>query len=138
MQGQLVNLMDDSELEKIKARKRAQLIKTLEAKKKEEEMKKAQEMQEKDVKVRMKQLIQQLLMPDALVYLNNIRRNNEPLASKIEDTIMVMYVNHLIDEKLTLVDIKAVERRYTGKESSIMVKRRGKDAKSLSEEITDK
>jgi len=130
--------MDDSELEKIKERKRVQLLKALEAKKKEEEMKKAQEMQEKDLKARMKQLIQQLLMPDALVYLNNIRRNNEPLASKIEDTIMVMYVNHLIDEKLTLVDIKAVERRYTGKESSIMVKRRGKDAKSLSEEITDK
>jgi DNA-binding TFAR19-related protein (PDSD5 family) len=130
--------MDDSELEKIKERKRAQLLKALEAKKKEEEMKAKKEMQEKDLKARMKQLIQQLLMPDALVYLNNIRRNNESLASKIEDTIMVMYVNHLIDEKLTLVDVKAVERRYTGKESSIMVKRRGKDAKSLSEEITDK
>ena len=130
--------MDDSELEKIRERKRAQLRKTLEAKKKEEETKKAQEMQENDLKARMKQLIQQLLMPDALVYLNNLRKNNALLASKIEDTIMVVYVNHLIDEKLTLVDIKAVERRYTGKESSIMVKRRGKDAKSLSEEITDK
>ena len=130
--------MDDSELEKIRERKRAQLRKALEAKKKEEEKAQEKEMQEKDLKVRMKQLIQQLLMPDALVYLNNLRKNNALLASKIEDTIMVMYVNHLIDEKLTLVDIKAVERRYTGKESSIMVKRRGKDAKPLSEEITDK
>ena len=129
--------MDDSELEKIKERKRAQLLKALEAKKKEEEMKKAQEMQEKDLKTRQKQLIQQLLMPDALIYLNNIRRNNEPLARKIEDTILVMYINHLIDEKLTLIDVKAVERRYTGKESSIMVKRRGEDLKTLSEEITD-
>ena len=129
------NLMDDSELEKIKERKRAQLLKALEAKKKEEEMKKAQEKQEKDLKARKKQLIQQLLMPDALVYLNTIRRNNEPLASKIEDTIMVMYVNHLIDERLTLVDVKAVERRYTGKESSIMVKRRGEDPKKLSEDL---
>ncbi len=128
--------MDDSELEKIRERKRAQLRKTLEAKKKEEETKKAQEMQENDLKARMKQLIQQLLMPDALVYLNNLRKNNALLASKIEDTIMVMYVNHLIDEKLTLVDVKAVERRFTGKESSIMVKRRGKDLKTLSDEIT--
>ena len=129
------NLMDDSELEKIKERKRAQLLKALEAKKKEEEMKKTQEKQEKDLNTRKKQLIQQLLMPDALVYLNTIRRNNEPLASKIEDTIMVMYVNHLIDERLTLVDVKAVERRYTGKESSIMVKRRGEDPKKLSEDL---
>jgi DNA-binding TFAR19-related protein (PDSD5 family) len=130
--------MDDSELEKIRERKRAQLRKALEAKKKEEEEREREEMQEKDLKARMKQLIQQLLMPDALVYLNNLRKNNALLASKIEDTIMVMYVNHLIDGKLTLVDIKAVERRYTGKESSIMVKRRGKDAKPLSDEITDK
>lgn len=127
--------MDDSELEKIKERKRAQLLKALEAKKKEEEMKKAQEKQEKDLNARKKQLIQQLLMPDAVVYLNTIRRNNESLASKIEDTIMVMYVNHLIDERLTLVDVKAVERRYTGKESSIMVKRRGEDPKTLSEDL---
>ena len=129
--------MDDSELEKLRERKKAQLLKAIEAKKKEEDTRKAQEMQEKDLKARKKQLIQQLLMPDALVYLNNIRRNNEPLASKIEDTIMVMYANHLIDEKLTLVDVKAVERRYTGKESSIMVKRRGKDLKTLSEDLTD-
>lgn len=127
--------MDDSELEKIKERKRAELLKALEAKKKEEEMKKAQEKQEKDLNARKKQLIQQLLMPDAVVYLNTIRRNNESLASKIEDTIMVMYVNHLIDERLTLVDVKAVERRYTGKESSIMVKRRGEDPKTLSEDL---
>ncbi|MFX1466160.1 MAG: DNA-binding protein [Promethearchaeota archaeon] len=127
--------MDDSELEKIKERKRAELLKALEAKKKEDEMKKAQEKQEKDLNARKKQLIQQLLMPDAVVYLNTIRRNNESLASKIEDTIMVMYVNHLIDERLTLVDVKAVERRYTGKESSIMVKRRGEDPKTLSEDL---
>lgn len=124
--------MDDSELEKIKERKRAQLLKALEAKKKEEEMKVKQD---KDLKARKKQLLQQLLTSDALVYLNNIRINNEHLANKIEDTIMVMYVNHLIDERLTLVDVKAVERRYTGKESSIMVKRRGKDPKTLSEDL---
>lgn len=128
--------MDDSELEKIRERKRAHLQKALEAKKKEEESKKDEEIKAKTLEERKKQLIQQLLMPDALVYLNNIRKNNEPLANKIVDTIMVMYVNHLIDEKLTLVDVKAVERRYTGQESSIMVKRRGKDLKTLSDEIT--
>jgi len=128
--------MDDSELEKIRERKRAHLQKALEAKKKEEESKKDEEIKAKTLEERKKQLIQQLLMPDALVYLNNIRKNNEPLANKIVDTIMLMYVNHLIDEKLTLVDVKAVERRYTGQESSIMVKRRGKDPKTLSDEIT--
>ncbi len=128
--------MDDSELEKIRERKRAHLQKALEAKKKEEEAKKDEEIKAKTLEERKKQLIQQLLMPDALVYLNNIRKNNEPLANKIVDTIMLMYVNHLIDEKLTLVDVKAVERRYTGQESSIMVKRRGKDPKTLSDEIT--
>ena len=128
--------MDDSELEKIRERKRAHLQKALEAKKKEEESKKDEEIKAKTLEERKKQLIQQLLMPDALVYLNNIRKNNEPLANKIVDTIMVMYVNHLIDEKVTLVDVKAVERRYTGQESSIMVKRRGKDPKTLSDEIT--
>ncbi len=128
--------MDDSELEKIRERKRAHLQKALEAKKKEEESKKDEEIKAKTLEERKKQLIQQLLMPDALVYLNNIRKNNEPLANKIVDTIMVMYVNHLIDEKVTLVDVKAVERRHTGQESSIMVKRRGKDLKTLSDEIT--
>ena len=128
--------MDDSELEKIRERKRVQLQKALEAKKKEEESKKDEEIKAKTFEARKKQLIQQLLMPDALVYLNNIRKNNEPLANKIVDSIMVMYVNHLIDEKLTIVDVKAVERRYTGQESSIMVKRRGKDFKTLSDEIT--
>ncbi|MFX1519986.1 MAG: DNA-binding protein [Promethearchaeota archaeon] len=130
--------MDNSELEKIRERKKAQLLKAMDAKKKEDAMKKNQEMKKKDLEVRKKQLLQQLLMPDALVYLNNMRRNNEPLATKIEDTILVMYVNHLIEEKLTLVDVKAVERRYTGKESSIMVKRRGEDLKTLSEDLTDK
>jgi hypothetical protein len=84
-------------------------------------------------------LIASLLLPDALVYLNSVRRNNEPLARKIEDTIMVMYVNHLIspEDQLDCVALKAIERRYTGKESTIMVKRRGEDLKPLSEEISD-
>jgi len=128
-------LMDDSELEKIRSKKRAELLKAMEKKQKEKEMEKSAEMKKKDLEMRKKQLIQQLLMPDALVYLGKIRQQNESLAMKIEETIMVMYVNHVIEEKLTLVDIKAVERRYTGKDSSIMVKRRGKDAKTLSEDL---
>ncbi|WP_287588612.1 DNA-binding protein [Candidatus Borrarchaeum sp.] len=127
--------MDDSELEKIRAKKRAELLKAMEKKQKEKEMEKSAEMKKKDLEMRKKQLIQQLLMPDALVYLGKIRQQNESLAIKIEETIMVMYVNHVIEEKLTLVDIKAVERRYTGQDSSIMVKRRGKDAKTLSEDL---
>ena len=127
--------MDDSELEKIRSKKRAELLKAMEKKQKEKEMEKSAEMKKKDLEMRKKQLIQQLLMPDALVYLGKIRQQNESLAMKIEETIMVMYVNHVIEEKLTLVDIKAVERRYTGKDSSIMVKRRGKDAKTLSEDL---
>lgn len=127
--------MDDSELEKIRAKKRAELLKAMEKKQKEKEMEKSAEMKKKDLEMRKKQLIQQLLMPDALVYLGKIRQQNESLAMKIEETIMVMYVNHVIEEKLTLVDIKAVERRFTGQNSSIMVKRRGKDAKTLSEDL---
>ena len=127
--------MDDSELEKIRAKKRAELLKAMEKKQKEKEMEKSAEMKKKDLEMRKKQLIQQLLMPDALVYLGKIRQQNESLAMKIEETIMVMYVNHVIEEKLTLVDIKAVERRYTGQDSSIMVKRRGEDAKTLSEDL---
>jgi len=127
--------MDDSELEKIRAKKRAELLKAMEKKQKEKEMEKSAEMKRKDLEMRKKQLIQQLLMPDALVYLGKIRQQNESLAMKIEETIMVMYVNHVIEEKLTLVDIKALERRFTGQDSSIMVKRRGKDAKTLSEDL---
>jgi DNA-binding TFAR19-related protein (PDSD5 family) len=131
--------MDDSELEKIRARKKAQLLKAMDAKKKEDEMKKTEEMKRKDLEERKKQLILQLLMPDALVYLNTIRRNNETLARRIEETVLVMYVNHLIspEERLDRIDIKAIERRYTGQDSKIMVKRRGEDLKSLSEEISD-
>jgi DNA-binding TFAR19-related protein (PDSD5 family) len=130
--------MDDEELDKIRAKRKAELLKAMETKQKQMEIEKSEENKKKELEERKKQLLQQLLMPDALLYFNKIKQNNASLARKIEDTIMVMYVNHLLDEKLTLVDVKAVERRYTGQDSSIMVKRRGKDAKSLSDEITDK
>jgi DNA-binding TFAR19-related protein (PDSD5 family) len=130
--------MDDEELEKIRAKRKAELLKAMETKQKQMEIEKSEENKKRVLEERKQQLLQQLLMPDALLYFRKIRQNDASLARKIEDTIMVMYVNHLIDERLTLVDVKALERRYTGQDSSIRVKRRGQDAKSLSEEITDK
>ena len=130
--------MDDEELEKIRAKRKAELLKAMETKQKQMEIEQSEETKKRELEERKQQLLQQLLMPDALLYFRKIKQNNASLARKIEDTIMVMYVNHLIDERLTLVDVKAVERRYTGQDSSIRVKRRGQDAKSLSDEITDK
>jgi DNA-binding TFAR19-related protein (PDSD5 family) len=130
--------MDDEELEKIRAKRKAELLKAMETKQKQMEIEQSEETKKRELEERKQQLLQQLLMPDALLYFRKIKQNNASLARKIEDTIMVMYVNHLIDEKLTVVDVKAVERRYTGQDSSIRVKRRGQDAKSLSDEITDK
>ena len=127
--------MVDDELESLREKRKRELLaqqlkKDLAQKKQEENVKKQQ-----DRMIRSSVIVNEVLEPDAQIYMQWLTQNNPPVAQTIKDTIiMLMYKNEL-RKKISKVDLMRIERELTGKESKIMVKRRGKEKTTLNEEI---
>ncbi len=130
-----VLLSDPDELEKIKQRKLKQLLERAErmqstkAKLEEKQKEQAAEV----MKARM-QILSRILEPDANKYFARLRGSKPEIAQRIENIILSLFLQKQLIS-VSKVQIRAIERRLEGVEPSIMVKRRGKKIKSLSDAI---
>ena len=76
-------------------------------------------------------IVNAVLEPDAVVYLNWLTKNNPHIAQTIKDTIILLINKKMIRKPLSKIDIMKIERELTGQESSIKVKKRGREIESL-------
>ncbi len=126
-------MSDQDELEKIKRRKMKRFLERAEQLQSEEKkLKTNQQEQATRVQEARSQILAKILDPEArqyLAYLNDTKPNT---AQKIESTILPLVLQNRIFY-VSKIDIRALERRVEGVESSILVKRRGEKIKTISD-----
>ncbi len=127
--------MGDPELDSLREKRRRELLaqslkKDLAQKKREEELAKAKERQ-----IRATRIVNSVLEPDAIVYMNWLSKNNPAIAQTIKDTIIMLMYKNMIERKLTKIDLMRIERELTGKEPVIKVKRRGREETDLDDTL---
>lgn len=128
-------LSDQDELEKIKQRKLKRLLERAEKrqamKEKEEEVQQAKETRVKEAR---SYILARTLDPEASDYLAHLKTTKPDIAQQIESIIVTLVIQRRLNY-VTKVYIRALERRIEGVEPSILVKRRGKEAETLSDAI---
>ena len=127
--------MSDDELDSIREKRKRELLaqtlkKELEQKKLDESKKKIQERE-----IRATMIVNQVLEPDAIIYLDWLSKNNPTVAQTIKETIILILHKNLLRNPISKVDLIKIERQITGQESSIMVKRRGQEKTNLDEKL---
>ena len=125
----------DKELDSLREKRKRELLsqsikKELEQKKREEEL---QKIKSRQVKATM--IVNNVLEPDAIAYMDWLTKNNPYVAQTIKDTIILIINKKMLRKPLSKIDIMKIERELTGQESSIKVKKRGKEAESLDEKL---
>lgn len=130
-----VLLSDQDELEKIKQRKLRQILERAEQMQSTKaKLEKETKEQATEVKKARMQILSRILEPDANKYLAQLRDSKPEIAQRIENIILSLFLQKQLIS-VSKVQIRALERRLEGVEPSIMVKRRGKKMKSLSDAI---
>ena len=123
----------DKELDSIREKRKRELLsqslkKELGQKKREEELDKI-----KNRQVKASMIVNTVLEPDAVVYMDWLSKNNPPIAQTIKDTIILLINKKMLRKPLSKIDIMKIERDLTGQETSIKVKKRGRDIENLDE-----
>lgn len=77
-------------------------------------------------RVEIDRILTQVLEPDALQYLKEVRSSSPEVASKIEETVIGFVVQRRIRYKIDRVIVKAIERKIRGLEPTISFVRKGK------------
>lgn len=109
--------MDD--IEQIRRRKMRQMERMLKEKKLADETKQRERLE-------IDRILTQVLEPDALQYLKEVRSSSPEVASKIEETVIGFVVQRRIRYKIDRVIVKAIERKIRGLEPTISFVRKGK------------
>ncbi|MHA1752729.1 MAG: hypothetical protein ACTSYZ_10205 [Candidatus Helarchaeota archaeon] len=129
--------MDD--LEKIKRKKLLELQRrALERKKLEEQKRKMEELEEKMQNNPRERLLITWMQPDAYQYFGEIRKRDIRVSNLIEEVIQLLVGNGILKERLTYQQLVLIERKITGRGPSIKIKRAGKEAKDLADELRSK
>ncbi|MFB0560945.1 MAG: DNA-binding protein [Candidatus Lokiarchaeia archaeon] len=120
--------MSDDELETIKRRKMMELMqKYLAQKQQEDKQKDEQEDAQKELAEKKEMVLRYVMLPDALSYLENLRKTKPKIVEQIEDAIIVLVANRRLQRKIDKIDIMRIERKLEGVEPRIMFKKRGED-----------
>jgi len=127
--------MSDDELDSLREKRKRELLaqsmkKELELKKQEEQIKKEQE---KNIKASL--IVNNVLEPDAISYMDWLTQNNPSVAQTIKDTIILLLYKNELRKKISKIELMKIERQLTGRDSKILVKRRGKEATDLDKAI---
>ncbi len=125
----------DKELDSLREKRKRELLsqslkKELVQKKREEELNKI-----KNRKVKATMIVNNVLEPDAVVYLDWLTKNNPHIAQTIKDTIILLINKKMLRKQLSKIDIMKIERELTGQEASIKVKKRGREIENLNEKM---
>ena len=116
--------MSDDELEAIKRRKMLELMqKTLAQKQQKEKQGNAQ----KELAEKKQLVLGYVMLPEALSYLEHLRKAKPKIAEQIEDAIIMLVAYRRLQRRLTKIDIMRIERRLEGVEPRIVYKKKGED-----------
>ena len=123
--------MSDKELDSLREKRKKELLaqslkRELAQKKQAEAAKKI-----KDRQVRASMIVNKVLEPDAIMYMEWLTKNNPPVAQTIKDTIILLIQKKMLRKPLSKIDVMKLERELTGQDSQIKVKRRGKEMENL-------
>nr|MDO8077937.1 DNA-binding protein [Candidatus Freyarchaeota archaeon] len=116
--------MSDDELEAIKRRKMLELMqKTLAQKQQKEKQGNAQ----KELAEKKQMVLGYVMLPEALSYLEHLRKAKPKIAEQIEDAIIMLVAYRRLQRRLTKIDVMRIERRLEGVEPRIVYKKKGED-----------
>ena len=116
--------MSDDELEAIKRRKMLKLMqKTLAQKQQKEKQGNAQ----KELAEKKQMVLGYVMLPEALSYLEHLRKAKPKIAEQIEDAIIMLVAYRRLQRRLTKIDVMRIERRLEGVEPRIVYKKKGED-----------
>ena len=119
---------DSDELKRIRERKLQALIKDQERR---EEVKEEVEEREKE----REKIIEALFLPDAVAYLEELKKTKPTLAHRIEDLAITLYLRKQLINRIPKTGVILVQRKLEGVEPKITVKRRGEDEVSFYEAV---
>lgn len=127
--------MTDDELASLREKRKQELLaqkikKELALKKQEEEL-----LKEKDRQKRATLIVNKVLEPDAVVYMDWLTKTKPVIAQTIKDTIIMIVYQQQLRRPLSKIDIMKLERELSGQESSIRIKKRGEEATDLSKKM---
>ncbi len=111
--------MDMDEIEEIRRRKMRQMEQRLREKQLQEE-------KVEDERRQVERILGQVLKPDAMSYLGQLRSSSPAVANKIEEILIGLVIQRRINYKVDKVIIRAIERKVRGVEPTISFSRKGK------------
>ncbi len=81
------------------------------------------------------QLIRSIFLPDAVAYLEELRKTKSQIVNRIEDLAIALFLRRQIVNRIPKMGVILVQRKLEGIEPKIMVKRRGEDEVSFYEAV---
>ncbi|MFW9935709.1 MAG: DNA-binding protein [Candidatus Thorarchaeota archaeon] len=119
---------DADELKRIRERKMQALIK-------EQERRAAIKDEVEEREKEREQIIDALFLPDAVVYLKELKKTKPTIAHRIEDLAIALYLRKQLINRIPKTGVILVQRKIEGVEPKITVKRRGEDEVSFYEAV---
>lgn len=119
---------DADELKRIRERKMQALIK-------EQERRAAIKDEVEEREKEREQIIDALFLPDAVAYLQELKKTKPTIAHRIEDLAIALYLRRQLINRIPKSGVILVQRKLEGVEPKITVKRRGEDEVSFYEAV---
>ncbi len=116
------------ELKRLRDRKMQALIK-------EQKQREASKAKIEEREKEREQLIRSIFLPDAVAYLEELRKTKSQIANRIEDLAIALFLRRQIVNRIPKMGVILVQRKLEGIEPKIMVKRRGEDEVSFYEAV---
>lgn len=116
------------ELKKLRNRKMQALIK-------EQKQREASKTKIEEREKERGQLIRSIFLPDAVAYLEELRKTKSQIANRIEDIAIALFLRRQIVNRIPKMGVILVQRKLEGIEPKITVKRRGEDEVSFYEAV---
>jgi DNA-binding TFAR19-related protein (PDSD5 family) len=119
---------DANELKRLRERKMKALIK-------EQERREAVKDEVVEREKEREKIIEALFLPDAVAYLEELKKTKPIIAHRIEDLAITLYVRRQLINRIPKTGVILVQRKLEGVEPKITVKRRGEDEVSFYEAV---
>ncbi len=119
---------DANELKRLRERKMKALIK-------EQERREAVKDEVAEREKEREKIIEALFLPDAVAYLEELKKTKPIIAHRIEDLAITLYVRRQLINRIPKTGVILVQRKLEGVEAKITVKRRGEDEVSFYEAV---
>ena len=109
---------DDHDLAMIRRKKMARLVER-------EKQLQAEKEQEEKVGAERSKLLKRFLAPDALSYLEGLKKREPPVGKQVEDVLLYLVVYRGLRQIISQIDVRYIERQVKGEETKIRVQRDG-------------